>query len=201
MMAEYYLKTPISEDEVRKLKVGDVIYITGIIITARDSAHARALELLSKGEKLPVDFNGLAVYHCGPVVRKVDDKWEIVAAGPTTSIRMEVYEADFIEKTGVRVVIGKGGMGSKTAEACKQFGAVYAIFTGGAAALASKAMKRVVKVEWIDLGIPEALWVIEVENFGPLMVAIDSHGENFYERVNREIQKRLKEAVYPKIGL
>jgi len=201
MMAEYYLKTPISEDEVRKLKVGDVIYITGIIITARDSAHARALELLSKGEKLPVDFNGLAVYHCGPVVRKVDDKWEIVAAGPTTSIRMEVYEADFIEKTGVRVVIGKGGMGSKTAEACKRFGAVYAIFTGGAAALASKAMKRVVKVEWIDLGIPEALWVIEVENFGPLMVAIDSHGENFYERVNREIQKRLKEVVYPKIGL
>lgn len=200
-MAEYYLKTPISEDEIRKVRVGDVIYLTGIVITARDAAHARALELLRKGEKLPVDFNGLAVYHCGPVVRKVDDGWEVVAAGPTTSMRMEVYEAEFIERTGVRVIIGKGGMGSKTAEACKAFGAVYAIFTGGAAALASRAMKRVIRVEWIDLGIPEALWVIEVENFGPLMVAIDSSGENFYERVSREIQRRLKEVVYPKIGL
>lgn len=201
MMTKYYLKTPISESEIRKLKVGDVIYITGVVITARDAAHNRALELLGKGENLPVDFNGLVVYHCGPVVRRIDDQWEIVAAGPTTSIRMEAYQADFIEKTGVRVIIGKGGMGSKTAEACEKFGAVYAIFTGGAAALASKAMLRVVKVEWIDLGIPEALWVIEVENFGPLMVAIDANGENFYERVNREIQRRLKEIVYPRIGL
>lgn len=200
-MTEYYLNTPISEEEVRRLRVGDVIYLSGVVITARDAAHARALELLRRGEKLPVDFSGLAVYHCGPVVRRIDDGWKIVAAGPTTSMRMEVYEAEFIEKTGVRVIIGKGGMGSKTAEACRKFGAVYAIFTGGAAALASRSMRRVVKVEWIDLGIPEALWVIEVDRFGPLMVAIDSNGENFYERVNMEIQRRLRELVYPKIGI
>ncbi len=200
-MAEYYLKTPLSEEDVRKLRVGDIVYLSGLIVTARDAAHSRALELLNKGEKLPIDLKGLAVYHCGPVVQKKDDKWIIVAAGPTTSARMETYEAEFIEKTGVRMIIGKGGMGSKTAEACKKFGAVYAMFTGGAAVLASGAMKEVVGVEWLDLGVPEALWIIKVENFGPLMITIDSTGENFYEKKAEEIKKRLKEIVYPKIGL
>ena len=199
-LTEYHLKTPISESEVRKLRVGDIVYLSGIIVTARDSGHSRALALLERGESLPVDLRGLAVYHCGPVVRKRDGEWEIVAAGPTTSARLEAYEADFIEKTGVRMVIGKGGMGSRTAEACKKFGAVYAIFTGGAAVLASRAMKRVVDVKWLDLGVPEAMWVIEVEEFGPLMVTIDSTGENFYEKMRGEIERRLREVVYPKIG-
>ena len=161
-MTEYHFKTPISEEKARKLRVGDVLFISGTLLTARDSGHERALEYLREGKPLPVDFSGMALYHVGPVVKKEGDKWRIISAGPTTSARLEMYEADFIEKTGVKIIIGKGGMGSKTAEACKRFGAVYAIFTGGAGALAAKAVEEVIKVEWLDLGVPEALWVMTV---------------------------------------
>lgn len=198
---EYYLNTPISDEDIRKLKVGDIIYLSGIIVTARDAAHNRALSILNSGKPLPIDLRGLAVYHCGPVVDKKDGEWVIVVAGPTTSTRMDALEYDFIEKTGVKMVIGKGGMGNRTVEACRKFGAVYTIFTGGAAVLAAKGMKRVLDVYWLDLGIPEALWVIEVDKFGPLMVTIDSHGNNFYDSINKEVYKRLREEIYPKIGV
>ena len=198
-MAEYKVKLPISEEEVRRFRVGDILYVSGIIVTARDEAHRRALEGLEKGEKLPIDLKGLAVYHCGPVVVKKDETWEIIAAGPTTSTRMEALEADFIEKTGVRIVIGKGGMGAKTAEAAKKFGAVYAVFTGGAAVLAAKAIKKVVDVHWLDLGVPEALWVLEVEDFGPLTVTIDSTGRNLYDELLAEAKRRIEEDILPKI--
>jgi len=197
---EYHLNTPLKEKDVRKLRIGDIVYLSGLMITARDAAHNRVLKLLASGEKLPLDLNGLAVYHCGPVVRKLNGEWEIVAAGPTTSARMESYEAEFMEKTGVRMIIGKGGMGNRTAEACKRLGAVYTIFTGGAAVLAARGMKRVVDVKWLDLGVPEAMWIIEAENFGPLMVAIDSTGANFYADLKRRVDKNLMEKVYPKIG-
>ncbi|RLI12173.1 hypothetical protein DRO33_02965, partial [Candidatus Bathyarchaeota archaeon] len=143
---------------------------------------------------------GAVLYHCGPVVRKVGERWEVVAAGPTTSTRMEMFEADFIRAFGVRVVVGKGGMGAKTTEACREFGAVYAAFTGGCGALAAKAMKRVVRVEWLDLGIPEALWVLEVEDFGPLVVAIDTHGNNLYEEVKRAVEDK-KAKIYERLGI
>jgi len=130
-VAEYKLRTPLSEDVVRELNVGDIVYLTGIVVTMRDTGHKRAVELLSRGEKLPVDMRGLALYHAGPVVRRVGDRWEVVVIGPTTSTRMEVYEYDVIEKMGVRMVIGKGGMGPRTAEACKKFGAVYTVYPGG----------------------------------------------------------------------
>ncbi|MEM2136840.1 MAG: FumA C-terminus/TtdB family hydratase beta subunit [Candidatus Methanomethylicia archaeon] len=198
---EYHLKTPLSEGDVRKLRVGDIVYLSGVMVTARDSAHSRALSILSSGGSLPLDLRGLAIYHCGPVVDRRGDEWIIVAAGPTTSTRMDALEYDFIEKTGARMIIGKGGMGPRTAEACKRFGAVYTIFTGGAAILAIKGMKRVIDVHWLDLGIPEALWVIEIDNFGPLMVTIDSTGEDFYATVNREVQRRLREDIYPRIGV
>ncbi|MHA1617368.1 MAG: FumA C-terminus/TtdB family hydratase beta subunit [Candidatus Njordarchaeales archaeon] len=196
-MAEYYLTTPIKEEDVRKLKVGDVVYISGLIITARDGAHRRALDLARAGKKdeIPIDFEGLAVYHCGPVVRKVGETWEVIAAGPTTSTRMEAIESDFIEVFKVRAVIGKGGMGPKTTEAMKRFGAFYGAFTGGAAALAARAIKRVREVHWLDLGIPEALWVLEVENFGPLVVAIDSHGNNIYLDVMSQAKKKYEEIL------
>lgn len=195
------MKTPLSEEDIRKLKVGDVVYLSGIVVTARDAAHSRALSILRSGGSLPIDLKGLAIYHCGPVVDKKDDKWVVVVAGPTTSTRMDPLEYEFIEKTGAKMIIGKGGMGARTVEACKKFGAVYTIFTGGAAVLAAKGMKRVLEVHWLDLGIPEALWVIEVENFGPLMVTIDSHGNNFYDSINREVYRRLREEIYPKIGV
>ncbi len=199
-MTEYHFKTPVSEENVRKLRVGDVLFISGTLLTARDSGHERALEYLREGKPLPVDFSGMALYHVGPVVKKEGDKWKIISAGPTTSARLEMYEADFIEKTGVKIIIGKGGMGSKTAEACKRFGAVYAIFTGGAGALATKAVEEVVKVEWLDLGVPEALWVMKVREFGPLTVVIDSTGENFYEKMRKQVEGKLKKA-YSIIGL
>lgn len=191
-MGEFRLTTPLTEGDARKLKIGDVVYLTGIIITARDQAHRRALEYVSKGQKLPLSFQGSAVYHAGPIASKTDKGWRIVAAGPTTSTRMEHYEADFIEKLGVRMVIGKGGMGAKTSEAMKRFGAVYCAFTGGAAILAASAIKNVRTVEWLDLGVPEALWVLEVESFGPLLVAIDSHGGNLYLDVRKNAEARVK---------
>jgi len=196
-MAEYYLKTPISENDVRKLRAGDVVYITGIIVTARDSAHKRALDLARSGkiEEIPIKLEGLAVYHCGPVVKKVGEEWKVVAAGPTTSRRMEKVEPEFIKTFKVRAIIGKGGMGPKTTEAMKEFGAFYGAFTGGAAALAAAAIKKVREVHWLDLGIPEALWVFEVENFGPLVVAIDSHGNNIYEDVMRNARAKLDEIL------
>ncbi len=199
-MATYKLRTPISEEDVRKLKVRDVIYVSGTMVTARDAAHRRALELAKKGEKPPVDLEGCVLYHCGPIAVKKDGEWEIVAAGPTTSTRMEMFEADFIKAFKVRVVVGKGGMGPKTTEACREFGAVYAAFTGGAGALAAKAIKKVVRVEWLDLGMPEAMWVFEVEDFGPLIVAIDSHGNNLYEDVKRAVEER-KAKIYEMLGI
>nr|NIP67188.1 fumarate hydratase [Candidatus Bathyarchaeota archaeon]NIU81414.1 fumarate hydratase [Candidatus Bathyarchaeota archaeon]NIV68031.1 fumarate hydratase [Candidatus Bathyarchaeota archaeon]NIW15913.1 fumarate hydratase [Candidatus Bathyarchaeota archaeon] len=180
-MAEYRLETPISEEEVRRLKVNDTLYITGTMFTARDEAHHRALEFHEQGKELPLDLEGLAVFHCGPIVKKKDDGWVIVAAGPTTSTRMDLFEDEFIKNFRIRVVIGKGGMGSRTAEAMKKYGAVYGAFTGGAAVLAAKAIKNVRSVEWFDLGMPEAMWVLEVEEFGPLTVAIDAHGNSLFQ--------------------
>jgi fumarate hydratase subunit beta len=198
-MATYRLRTPISEEDVRKLKVNDVIYITGTIITARDAAHRRALEFHKGGKKPPIALQGLPVFHCGPIVKKEDDKWMVVAAGPTTSTRMDLFEDEFIRNFKVRVVIGKGGMGKKTADAMKQYGAVYGAFTGGAAVLAAKAIKNVKGVEWYDLGMPEAMWVFEVEDFGPLTVAIDAHGNNLFEDVQKKVEEKRSE-IYKKLG-
>jgi fumarate hydratase subunit beta len=199
-MAVYKLKTPISEEDVRKLNVNDTIYITGTMFTARDEAHHRALEFHEEGKELPIDLLGLAVFHCGPIVKKEDDKWIIVAAGPTTSTRMDLFEDKFIKNFKVRVVIGKGGMGKRTTDAMKKHGAVYGALTGGAAVLAAKAIKNVRSVEWFDLGMPEAMWVLEVEDFGPLTVAIDAHGNNLFEDVRKSVEE-IKQKVYEKLGV
>jgi fumarate hydratase subunit beta len=188
-MAVHKLRTPISEAKIRKLRVNDTLYVSGTIVTARDQAHKRALEYSEKGKPLPVNLEGLAIFHCGPVMRKEDDKWITVAAGPTTSTRMEVYEADFIRQFKPRVVIGKGGMGEKTTEAMDKYGAVYGAFTGGAAVLAANAVKNVKDVAWLDLGMPEAMWILEVEDFGPLVVAIDSFGKNLYRDVAGKVEQ------------
>lgn len=199
-MAKYHLKTPISEADVRKLKVEDVIYVTGTMFTARDGAHRRALEYHRKGEKLPVDLSGLVLYHCGPIVKKVDEEWRVVAAGPTTSTRMELFEDEFMTNFDVRVVIGKGGMGPKTTDSMKKFGAVYCAFTGGTAVLAAKSIRKVEGVEWLDLGMPEAIWIFDVEDFGPLIVAIDAHGNNLYAEVMKQVEWN-KEKIYQRIGI
>lgn len=199
-MAVYKFKTPISEEEIRKLRVNDVLYVSGTMFTARDQAHKRALEYFKQGKPLPLRLEGLAVFHCGPIVKKKEDRWTIVAAGPTTSTRMEIFEDEFIKNFRVRVIIGKGGMGKRTTEAMAKYGAVYGAFTGGAAILAAKAIKSVKNVEWLDLGMPEAMWILEVEEFGPLAIAIDSHGNNLFEDVKRKVEEN-KQKIYQKLGL
>lgn len=199
-MAIYKLKTPISEEDVRKLKVNDMLYVSGTIVTARDQAHRRALEFFKEAKPLPVNLEGLAVFHCGPVVSKERDKWIAVAAGPTTSTRMDIFEDEFIKDFKVRVVIGKGGMGKKTTDAMAKYGAVYGAFTGGAAILAAKAIKSVKSVEWLDLGTPEAMWIFEVEEFGPLAIAIDSHGNNIFMDVAKSVEEN-KQKIYQKLGI
>ena len=199
-MTVYKFKTPISEEEIRKLKVNDVLYVTGTIVTARDQAHRRALEYFKQRKPLPINLEGLAVFHCGPVVSKEGEKWIAVAAGPTTSTRMDIFEDEFIKNFKVRVVIGKGGMGKKTTDAMAKYGAVYGAFTGGAAILAARAIKNVKSGEWLDLGTPEALWIFEVEEFGPLAVAIDSHGNNIFMDIQKKVEEN-KQKIYQKLGL
>jgi fumarate hydratase subunit beta len=196
----YELSTPISEEDVRKLRVNDIVYISGTIFTARDEAHERALDWFYSNKPLPIDFTGLAVFHCGPIVRKLQKEWELVAAGPTTSTRMEMFEDKFIEAFKTRVIIGKGGMGAKTAQAMKKVGAIYGAFTGGAAVLAAKAVRRIIDVAWLDLGMPEALWIMDVKRFGPLIVAIDSTGANLFEEIKTRVEQN-REQVYKRVGL
>jgi len=199
-MITYNLTTPIKEEDIRKLKANDVLYLTGTIVTARDQAHKRALQLFKDGKKLPINLEGLAVFHCGPIVKKDGDEWKVVAAGPTTSTRMDIFEDEFIKNFKARVIIGKGGMGSRTTEAMQKYGAIYGAFTGGAAVLAAKAIKSVKTVEWIDLGMPEALWIFETKDFGPLTVAIDSHGNNLFEDVRKTTEEN-RPAIYQKLGI
>ena len=190
---EYHLETPIGEEETRKLRVGDVFYITGTIITARDEAHLKELELHEKGEKTPIDFKGKGIFHCGPIMRKVDGEWTVVAAGPTTSARMENFQDSFIKAFKPSTIIGKGGIGDRTSEACQKYSCIYGAFTGGAALLAAQGIKRVKDVFWLDeLGMPECLWVYEVENFGPMIVTIDTHGGNLTKQVGDKVQERLE---------
>ncbi|TRO54462.1 fumarate hydratase [Candidatus Bathyarchaeota archaeon] len=177
---EHHLKTPVTEADIRKLKAGDLVYVSGTVITARDEAHLKALELRKEGKEPPVSFTGRGVFHCGPIMQK-DEKgrWQVVAAGPTTSARMEIFQDNFIEAFRPAIIIGKGGMGERTAKACQKFGCVYGAFTGGAALLAAVGIKKVENVFWLDeLGMPECLWVYKVENFGPMIITIDTHGAN-----------------------
>ena len=199
-MAVYKLNIPVSEEDVRKLRMNDTIYINGPLVTVRDAAHRRALEHQSEGKKLPISFEGLAIFHCGPVAKKEKNKWKIIAAGPTTSSRMNIFEDEFIKNFKVRIIIGKGGMDSRTADAMKKYGAVYGAFTGGAAVLAAKAIKHVNSVEWIDLGKAEAMWILEVQDFGPLTIAIDAHGNNLYKDIQTRVEKKKPE-IYKRMGI
>lgn len=183
------LRTPLSEKDVRALKLGETVYLDGIVYTGRDEVHIHALEGIEKGKKPPVDFKGAAVYHCGPIMKKVGDRWQAVAAGPTTSSRMNSLEPQFIEKFRPGAIIGKGGMSQPTVDAMKKHGCVYLAITGGAAVLAAKGIKSVEGVEWFEFGMPEAIWILNTENFGPLTVAIDAHGNSMFEAVSKKVKE------------
>jgi fumarate hydratase subunit beta len=179
-LEKWELKTPLREEKIRMLSVGDIIYLTGTLVTARDRAHKRIKLFLENRKRIPFNFYGLPLFHCGPLVKKVDNKWKVLAAGPTTSMRMEFYEDVIIKNLGVRLIIGKGGMGKKTKAAMKEFGVAYGAFTGGAAVLAAKRIKEIQDVQWLDLGLPDAVWILKVKLFGPLIISIDSNGKSLY---------------------
>lgn len=182
-MSTYELFTPLKKEDIRKLVAGDVVYLSGIVYTARDEAHAHILELNNRNEELPFDLEGAAIYHCGPLMLKEEDKWRAIAAGPTTSDRMARMTPKLLEKHAVRALIGKGGM-QGVAAALKEK-CVYLAYTGGCAALAAGSIKKVRSVHWPQLGMPEAVWELEVERFGPLVVGIDAHGNDLFEKVRK----------------
>jgi len=188
------LTVPISEQDIRKLKVGDTVLLSGVIVTARDEAHKLMVE--EKPDFIRPILKESVVYHCGPVVKKIaDGKWEFVSAGPTTSAREEPYQADVICEYNVRGVIGKGGMGPKTAEGLKKCGAVYFHAVGGAGSLIANAVKEVKTVYKLEeFGTPEAFWVIEVEDF-PLVVTMDAHGGSLHEEVKTKSEKIAAELM------
>jgi tartrate/fumarate subfamily iron-sulfur-dependent hydro-lyase beta chain len=196
---ERRLDLPIDEARARELRVGDILYLTGKIFTARDEAHLTMLEVKEAGKSLPFDPGAMALFHCGPVVRKAGGGWEVIAAGPTTSVRMEIFEDRFLEAFAPRIVIGKGGMGDRTQAGLEKVGSVYAHYTGGAGALAAKRIEQVEDVHWLDeLGMPEAAWIFAVKDFGPLLVTMDSAGGNLYKNLEPKIAANL-EAIRARI--
>lgn len=184
-MADFTLRTPLSEKDVRNLKVRSIVDLSGQIIAARDRAHQRLFEFATAGRSAPFELEGSAIYHCGPLGRETGGKWEVLAAGPTTSARMERFEPEIIRRFRVRMIVGKGGMGPLTAEALRETGAVYCAIPGGASALIAKSIRKVKAVEWTEHGIPEAVWLLEVERMGPLIVAMDSHMNSLYDEASR----------------
>ncbi len=187
------LSTPLSKEAVLDLRIGEDVTISGTIVTARDAAHKLMVE--QKPGFLRPHLGGGLIYHCGPIVRKEGGAWKIVSAGPTTSIREEPYEATVIRDYGVRGVIGKGGMGQGTLDACREFGAVYLHAVGGAAVYLSGFIKRVRGVLLLEeLGAPEAFWILDVEGF-PAVVTMDARGNSLHKTVQQGSDARLKELL------
>ena len=187
---EIPLSAPISDEQVRALKVGDVVLISGRVFTGRDAVHAHLMK-----NQPPVDLNGGVLYHCGPVVVKQPgpdgDTWRVTAAGPTTSIREEPYQAEILKRYGVRVVIGKGGMGARTLAGLQASGAVYLNAIGGAAQFYARCIQRVVGVSLMEFGTPEAMWHLEVRDF-PAIVTMDAHGSSLHKDVEDASGKVLE---------
>ncbi|OFZ53136.1 MAG: hypothetical protein A2428_17835 [Bdellovibrionales bacterium RIFOXYC1_FULL_54_43] len=183
------LDVPFTEEKIRSLKVGDMVEIHGTIFTGRDSVH----KWLYEGNQPPVSLKDGMIYHCGPVLIKEKGKWVVKAAGPTTSIREEPYQATIIEQHQLRAVIGKGGMGEKTRQACQKHGCVYLHAIGGAAQVLAESIKEVENVyEYDRFGSPEAIWQFRVEGF-PVVVTMDAHGNSLHKEVEAASAVKVKE--------
>nr|WP_321270996.1 L(+)-tartrate dehydratase subunit beta [uncultured Tolumonas sp.] len=191
------LTTPIKDEDLESLNIGDVVYLNGTLVTCRDVAHRRLIEL---GRELPVDLKGMAIFHAGPiVVEQEDGSFQMISIGPTTSMRMEKFEKEFIEQTGVKLIVGKGGMGPNTEAGCKEHKAVHAVFPGGCAVLAATQVEEIEDAQWRDLGMPETLWVNRVKEFGPLIISIDTKGQNLFEQ-NKAIFNEAKLPIIEEIN-
>jgi fumarate hydratase subunit beta len=201
------IQLPISDDIIRSLKVGDPVNLSGIMITGRDTVHKWLIETFIKktrppqGDDLqvyealkPILAGGI-IYHCGPVVSGLDTKkYQFVAAGPTTSIREEPYQADVMGHFNLKGVIGKGGMGAKTLKGCQEVPGVYFHAIGGAATYIAQSVRRVLGVHKLEFGVPEAIWVIEVKDF-PAVVTMDAHGQSLHETIEKESARVLTELL------
>lgn len=187
------LVTPISAEDLKDIHIGDIIYLDGSLTTCRDVAHRRVVE---EGREIPVDVRNNAILHAGPIIRPLaNDQFEMVSVGPTTSMRMEKFEYEFVKETGVRVIVGKGGMKENTANACRDFGCIHCVIPAGNAVVAAVCVEEIVRAEWRDLGMPETLWNCRVKEFGPLIVSIDSYGKNYFEEKKVEYNKRKDEQI------
>ena len=192
-MPKKRLVTPLKEEEILDLRLGDIVYLKGDVYTARDKAHQRIIDYLSTGAETEIPIEkGAVLFHCGPLVRKNIENWKIIAAGPTTSSRMEGMTTAVLEKLRVRAIIGKGGMGSATREAMRRYRCVYLALTGGAAVLAATGIQEIKAVYWADLGMAEAVWHLLVENFGPLVLSIDARGRSLYEDINEDAERKVR---------
>jgi len=192
------LTTPIQNEDLESLNIGDIIYLTGYLVTSRDDVHQR---LIKQHKELPVDLAGKAIFHAGPIMQEIEGqagKYQVISIGPTTSMRMEKYEKEFIRQTGLKLIVGKGGMGQNTAAGCREYKAVHAVFPGGCAVLAANCVEEVERVEWLDLGMPEAMWVMRVKEFGPLIVSIDTKGNNLFEN-NKKAFNLKKDTIVDEI--
>ena len=196
-MSTFEFKTPVTDEDIKKVHIGDVIYLTGNIVTGRDDVHHR---VVIGGKEPPVDLKGKAIFHAGPIMKKISaegkpDKFKVISVGPTTSMRMEKAQAEFLEKTGVKIIIGKGGMGPKTTKGCVDNCAIHTIFPGGCAVVAAEEVIDCEGVEWLDLGMPEAMWKLNCERFGPLIVSIDSYGNNLIENNKVDFVTKREKAL------
>lgn len=193
-MASYHLQTPFSEEDIRQLKVRDIVHFDGTLFGIRDLTQ---IYMFDQGHEPPVSLEGMPCIHTAPSLRKVGDRWEKISVGTTTSTRMERFTPYLLERYGVRAIIGKGGLYEGSLDAMKRYGAVYLAIVGGAAALETKQIEEVEEVYWEHLH-PEALYKFRVRDFGPLTVAMDSHGTNLFFDVKNEAKRRLPE-IYKKL--
>ncbi len=194
------MKLPLSSEDVGNLKVGDMLLLSGQIVTGRDKVHKFLVDEKPDKAEIPFKLDGGILYHCGPVIVKTGDSYKLIAAGPTTSMRVEMYEADVIGRYGLKGIIGKGGMGEKTLGALREYGCVYLHTMSGAAVYLADSIKRVVqgwKVE--EFGEPEAMWLLEVEDF-PVIVTMDTHGGNLHREIENKSFENLKKMVARKEG-
>lgn len=193
-MAEYTINLPATDEDVEKLNIGDTVYINGTVCTARDMAHLQMRELVENGKELPENIAGGAIFHAGPVMKKDEnDQWKLRVIGPTTSIRMEPH-ADFMGRMGVKLIIGKGGMGEDSLAAFKKYKQAYLQAAPGCAVVLAAGIKDVKNVHWYENGMPEAMWVLEADKFGPFVVTMDCKGNSRYYDVKvkaREIAEDI----------
>ena len=195
-MSEYHLQSPLSPDVVRSLKVNDSVFLDGIIFGIRD---ATLIRIFDRNVEPPTNLEGATLLHTAPNVRRVGSRYEPICTGTTTSMRMDRFTGPLLERYGIRAILGKGGLSQTSVELMHKHGACYLAIVGGAASLQTTQIEEIEQVYWEDL-MPECLWQIRYNGLGPLIVAIDAHGNNLYADVNAEVERRRQE-LYRRIGL